>query len=157
MTSPRLFGFLLVAFLVTPGTASALEVERTRHELCDAADAVVIAEVTSSETVWEEGPDGALLTRVWFSPTLAVRGDAGENAVELLLPGGVKGGIEHHVEDTPKKPQRDRRYLLFLVASPRGGFRVVGGEAGAIALNGTRHSDGERYLDAVISVAGCGR
>jgi hypothetical protein len=138
-------------------TASALEVERTRHELCDAADAVVIAEVTSSETVWEEGPDGALLTRVWFAPTLAVRGDAGVGAIELLLPGGVKGEIEHYVEDTPKKPQRDRRYLLFLVFSPRGGFRVIGGEGGAVALNGVRHSDGERYLDAVISVAGCGR
>ena len=86
-----------------------------------------------------------------------VRGDAGDDAVELLLPGGVKGEIEHHVEDTPKKPQRDRRYLLFLVASPRGGFQVIGGEAGAVALNGVRHSDGERYLDAVISVAGCGR
>ncbi len=157
MIPPRLFSFLLMSFLVLPVTASALEVERTRHQLCDAADAVVIAEVTSSETVWEEGPDGALLTRVWFAPTLAVRGDAGDNAIELLLPGGVKGGIEHHVEDTPKKPQRDRRYLLFLVSSPRGGFRIIGGEAGAVALNGVLHSDGERYLDAVISVAGCGR
>lgn len=157
MTSPRLFGFLLTAFLVVPVTASALEVERTRHELCGAADAVVIAEVTSSETVWEEGPEGALLTRVWFSPTLAVRGDAGDDAIELLLPGGMKGELEHHVEDTPKKPQRDRRYLLFLVSSPRGGFRIIGGERGAVALNGIRHSDGERYLDAVLSVAGCGR
>ena len=119
------------------------------------ADAVVIAEVTSFETLWEEGDEGALLTRVWFARKLAVRGKTGDATIELLLPGGIKGEIEHHVEDIPAKPQLDRRYLLFLVASPRGGYSVIGGEAGAVALNDVRNADGERYLQAVASVASC--
>jgi len=155
MAHHRLSGVLLAAFLLVPVAASALQVERTRQELCVMADAVVIAEVTSFETLWEEGDEGGLLTRVWFSPSLTVRGDTGDKTIELLLPGGSKGDIEHHVEDTPKKPQLDRRYLLFLVASPRGGYVVIGGERGAVALNGALHSGGERYLDAVVSVAAC--
>jgi len=151
----RLIGLFVAATLSMPTAASALQLERGRVELCAKADVVVVAEVTSFETVWEEGDGGGLLTRVWFARKLAVRGDSGDHTIELLVPGGIKAGLEHYVEDSPPRPQLDRRYLLFLVVSPRGGFQVLGGEAGVVALNDSIHKDGERYLDAVSSVASC--
>ena len=147
---------LLIVLLSMPSAGLALERERSREDLCYAADAVVIAEVTSMETVWVGGDEGGLLTRVWFAKTLSLRGDSGGSTIELLLPGGEKGGLTHYVEDTPHKPDLDRRYMLFLKNNPRGpGFRVIGGERGAVALSGQRHPDGERYLEALSSVAHC--
>lgn len=155
MTFPRFATLILALGLLTPTSVGALQVEQTRTQLCAKADAVVVAEVTSFETVWAEGDDGALLTRIWFARTLSVRGDTGNSAIELVLPGGAKGGIEHRVEDTPKKPQLDRRYLLFLAGGPNGAYKVLGGEAGVIALNDAQFGDGERYIDALASVASC--
>lgn len=147
---------LLLCVLLFPSSVFGIEQERSREELCVAADAVVVAELTSSETVWVSGEEGGLLTRVWFAALLSLRGTPTDSTIELLLPGGEKGGLTHYVEDTPEKLDLDRRYLLFLKANPRGpGFRVLGGEAGVVALKGQRHPDGERYIEALSSVALC--
>ena len=155
MSWTRMISVFLVGVFCLPVSASALEIERSRPQLCSKADVVVIGEVTSSETVWEQGDNGGLLTRVWFARKLPVLGDTGDAAIELVLPGGIKGDLEHYVEDSPTQLQRDRRYLLILVESPRGGFQLLGGEAGAVPLNDSVYRDGERYLDAVGSVAQC--
>ncbi|MEE2829343.1 MAG: hypothetical protein VX498_09155 [Myxococcota bacterium] len=155
MPATRLFISAFLLSLLVPASVSALQVERSRHELCTKADAVVIAEVTSYETLWAAGDEGGLFTRVWFAPMLPIRGTTGKATIELILPGGKSGGIEHRVEDTPERPQLDRRYLLFLLRGPNGSYRVLGGEAGAVAINDSRFSDGERYIDSLATVAAC--
>lgn len=142
----------LVLLLAVP--ASAMQIEASRPELCSRADAVVIAEVTSYEVVWAEGDDGGILTRVWFAPTMTLHGDAPET-VELLLPRGEIDGLRFEVEDTPERPDLDKRYLLFLSNGPDGTSFIVGGEAGAIRIADPGEHKGERYIDALASVGGC--
>ena len=155
MSPARISILTLCLALLGAAPSSALEVERTRHQLCAKADVVVIAEVTSFDTIWLEGAEGGLLTRVWFAAVMPVRGNTGEGAIELLLPGGAKDGVEHYVEDTPEKPTRDRRYLLFLKRGPNGSYKVIGGERGVVAIKDQAYSDGERHIDALASVSSC--
>jgi len=125
-----------------------------RLELCDLADVVVMAEVTSFEVVWDDGADGGILTRVWFAPLLDVTG-AVPDTVELILPGGKLGDIEHSVEDVPTRPELDKRYLLFLRRGDDGTFSVLGGLAGAVRISDPGETKGERYIEALASVGAC--
>ena len=145
---------VVAAGLALAGSALAVQEEVDRIDLCDLADAVVIAEVTSWEVLWVEGDSGGILTRVWFALDMTLRGDAPET-VSLQLLGGDIGNVRHDVEDQPPRPQLDRRYLLFLKRLPGGEYRVVGGEGGAVVIAEPGRQDGERYIEALASVGGC--
>ncbi len=147
---------LLIAGLLTLIAAPALSMQEEvdRLDLCDLADTVVIAEATSHEVVWAEGDEGGILTRAWFAPVMTVRGDV-PDTIELLLPGGELSGVHYEVEDVPKEPDTDKRYLLFLRSTGDGAFVVVGGEAGAVRLADPGETKGERYIEAVASVGAC--
>ena len=145
---------VVAAGLGLAGAALAVQEEVDRVDLCDLADAVVIAEATSYEVLWADGEQGGILTRVWFALDMTLRGDAPET-VSLVLPGGSLGDVRHEVEDQPPRPQLDRRYLLFLKQLPDGEYRIVGGEGGAVAIAWPGGDDGERYIEAVASVGAC--
>jgi hypothetical protein len=145
----RLTLLFLTALLASP--AAAMQMEATRPELCTAADSVVIAEVTSFEVLWVEGDNGGILTRVWLAPLMTLRGET-PDTIELLLPGGELVGVKYEVEDTPVRPELDKRYLLFLDVRSDGSSRVVGGEAGAVRIADIGEVRGERYIEAVASV-----
>jgi len=150
MSRPALIAVALL--LATP--AGAMQVEASRPELCGQADSVVIAEVTSFEVLWADGDDGGILTRVWFAPLMTLRGEA-PDTVELLLPRGEIDGLRFEVEDTPVRPELDKRYLLFLNVRDDGTASVVGGEAGAVRIADVGEGKGERYIDALASVGAC--
>ena len=152
---PRTIGAaLLLTTLLLAATATAVQEEVDRIDLCGLADAVVIAEVTSFEILWAEGDAGGILTRVWFALDMSLRGDAPET-VTLVLAGGDIGDVRHEVEDQPLRPKLDRRYLLFLKQLPNGEFKIIGGEGGAVAIAEPGRQDGERYIEALASVGGC--
>ena len=151
----RTIGAMVVAAsLALSASALAVQEEVDRIDLCDLADAVVIAEVTSYEVLWAEGDGGGILTRVWFALDLTLRGAAPET-VTMVLPGGAIGTVRHEVEDQPQRPQLDRRYLLFLKQLPTGEFKVVGGEGGVAPIAEPEEDVGERYIDALASVGAC--
>ncbi len=152
MNRSALFALLAAALAATP--ALALQQELSRAELCSIADVVVIAEATSYEVVWDDGDDGAILTRVWLAPLKTVRGEEPET-IELILPGGEIGDVRFTVEDTPERPTLDKRYLLFLRSGPDGAAKVLGGEAGAVRIADPGEDEGERYIEALASVGGC--
>ena len=151
----RTLGTMVVAASLTlSGAALAVQEEVDRIDLCELADAVVIAEVTSFEVLWAEGESGGILTRVWFALDMTLRGDVPET-VTLVLPGGAIGTVRHEVEDQPQRPSLDRRYLLFLKQLPTGEFKVVGGEGGVAPIAEPGGGGGERYIDALSSVGAC--
>jgi hypothetical protein len=121
----------LLTALLLPAEATAAELALSPETLCLHADLVVIAEVTSTETLWAEGPDGGLETRAWLAVLESVRGPA-PPAVEVVLPGGERGGLRHWVEDVPVLGL-DRTYLLFLVRDGEW-WRPVAGEQAAIPV-----------------------
>lgn len=151
---PRTGPLLVLLALAWVPPASAAQMQLTRLELCELADVVVMAEVTSYEVVWDEGDDGGILTRVWFAPLADVTG-AVPDTVELLLPGGKIGEVRHSVEDVPERPQLDKRYLLFLSRGADGSFSIVGGLAGAVRIADVGENKGERYIEALASVGAC--
>ena len=84
-----------------------------------------------------------------------VHGDA-PDTVQLLLPGGTIGEIGMGQSDTPEL-ELDRRYLLFVQQEPSG-WKVIGGEQGAILLEGGVAGvtgQGEATDAAVASVDAC--
>jgi hypothetical protein len=133
--------------------AAAMQMKLSRSELCSVSDVVVIAEVTSAETLWAPGDDGAIFRRAWLTTWRAVAGQAADT-VEVILPGGEIDGVSHHVEHVPEL-ELDRRYLLFLQRGPDGSLGVVGGEAGAVLVAPPDGGLGEPYISALASVGGC--
>lgn len=143
----------ILPLLALTAPALALQVDVPRSELCFASTRVVVADVTSTETTWSDAPDGGLETRVWFTTTREVRG-VGNETIELLLPGGVKGDVEHWVEHSPRF-EIDARYLLFLAPHTDRGLQLLGGEQGAIRIADKPGAPGEALSDALRSLGAC--
>ena len=144
----RFFAILLVA-----GPASAMQVDVPRPELCFTSTRVVLADVTSTETTWSTDADGGLETTVWFAAQKEFRGTGGDT-IELLLPGGVKDGVEHWVEHSPRFIE-DARYLLFLAPHAERGLQLLGGEQGAILISDKPGAPGEALSAAIRSLGDC--
>lgn len=142
---------LLLLLFASPATA--LQSEMSRPELCRASTQVVVADVTSTETLWAIGEQGGLETRVWFSTQRSVRGTSKET-LELLLPGGELDGLTHWVEHTPDF-EMDARYLLFLAPHADRGTEVLGGEQGAIRIAAKPGDRGEALSDALRTLGDC--
>jgi hypothetical protein len=120
--------------LLLVARALALTTPTDAGALCALADRIVVAEVTSTETVWAAGADGLLRTRDWVAVSEVLLGtDDGTETLEVLRWGGRLQGLVLTVEDQAVL-RVDHRYVLLLTALPDGGWRVTGGEAGARPL-----------------------
>lgn len=140
---------LLLAAGSTP--AWAMQPELSLRERCEGADAVIVGEVTSGEVVWTA--DGQILTRRWVATQRVIRG-AAPATVEVRLPGGELQGLGLWVEDVPQL-EEDHRYVLFLEATPGGGWQVYGGEAGAWLLQDRNGGPGLPHVDALRILGVC--
>lgn len=117
------------------------------EDLCDHAEAVVIAEVTTVEALWTAEP--TIETVVDLAVTRSIVGGVGQ-ALQLRLPGGTVGEVTLAVEDTPAL-RTDHRYALFLTPRNGSSWTVFGGEQGAIDLQ----FDVQTQDDFVASLAHC--
>ncbi len=97
------------------------------------ADLILVAEVTSAEVRWAEGPRGGLETIVWLAPREIRQGEPGRSALQLVLGGGEMDGHFTRVEGVPEL-ETDRAYLLHLVSTPSG-WQIIGGERGAALVD----------------------
>jgi hypothetical protein len=141
---------LLLAVLLAAPVAHGMQLAISRQRLCQAADFVAVAEVTSAEVLWTEGAVGGLQTRTWLATDAAVRGDA-PDTLELVMPGGRIGELEQHVEHAPRF-ELDRRYLVFLRAGSDGAMSPLGGEQGVVLLG----QGGEDEAAALATLGACG-
>lgn len=132
-------------FLFSLGSAWALQSVSDPLLFCEAADRVVLAEATSSETVRVEGSDD-LRTTTWLHVYQTLSGDPAPETVELVADGGVLGAWFHYVEHQPRL-QVDHRYVLFLDAGHPA--RIVGAELGVFDVG---HS--EEPLQTVLARLG---
>lgn len=142
------------------GTADAARLEISRPTLCALAEAVVVGEVTGQASMWSTGELGGIET--WSDlildpaplidhPTLAGKALLPEvDTVAVFTPGGAHGGLRLRIEDAAVL-RTDRRYLLLLTPI-EGGWRVVGGEDGAIPLP---HGSSGALTEALESLGEC--
>ncbi|MCO4748194.1 MAG: hypothetical protein KC912_25595 [Proteobacteria bacterium] len=144
---------LLLLPLLFSAPATALQRDVPRPELCAASTQVVVADVTSQETVWSATPDGGLETRVWFATHRLVRG-VSEDTIELVFEGGQKGDLTHWVEHSPDFVM-DARYMLFLAPHKDRGLQVLGGEAGAIRIASKPNEPGESLAKVLGTLGDC--
>ena len=102
--------------------AHAVEPDRTLTEKMDAADLVVVAEVTSQEPRWMSGNRGGIETVVWLAVGETLRGTP-RDTVEVVLPHGRIGA---HATGSSAAPelQLDGRYLLLLSLDAKDQWRV---------------------------------
>ena len=98
---------------------------------CDLADLVAVAEVTSSETLWSEGPEGRLVTRWWLAVDHVVKGPK-IDTIEVVLPGGTRDGLTLWVEDVPELGL-DRTFVVVL-NERRGAWVPAVGRGSALAV-----------------------
>lgn len=112
----------------------ALQRPISNGALCARSERVVVGEVTGLESMFSADGSGRIETWADIAVLRTLRGDEGETSLRVVLPGGTAGGLRLTVEHTPKL-QTDQTYLLLL--SPRsegGGWRINGGEAGALPV-----------------------
>ena len=98
--------------LLLSNPADAMQLALDRPAQCALADTVVVAEVTTIETRWTEGPQGGIEQVVWFAVDHVVKGDTADT-LKIVLPGGTMGGLTQVVEDVPTLIA-DQSYLLML-------------------------------------------
>lgn len=103
----------------------------TPERMCEVADVVVVAEVTSQEVQWDEGPTAGLTTTSWLWVDETLRGEV-DPTLALVARGGRRGAHSQWVEHEAYL-QVDRRYLLVLQERD-GVYRVIAGELGAIPV-----------------------
>lgn len=131
--------------------SEAAQLPLTRAEICSISDTVIVGEVTDVETRWVEGTDGQIER---LASLVHFQNAAGESTGDLTvtLAGGSMGELTHWVEDQPEL-KANQTYMLFLERFERG-WRVVGGERGAIAIQ-TQISHGESLQRAMRTLKGC--
>lgn len=122
---PALPLLALIAWFVDDAGATRAPV--SRGALCAEADAVVVAEVTTTEGRWRVGQLGGIETLVSVAVTEQLRGRA-PASLSFVVPGGVVGGLRQTISEAPDL-RTDARYLLFL-AREGSGWRLVGGADG---------------------------
>lgn len=123
---------LALSLLLLPASAWAAKVEVPRAELCELSTLVVIGEVTGHDTTWAQGSEGMILTVSDVAVQRTLRGDPVQD-LRVTTRGGSLQGLTQQVEDAAVL-HTDRRYLLMLTPRKGGGWRVVGGDDGAVLL-----------------------
>ena len=116
--------------------------------MCEVADAVVVAEVTSQEVTWDEGPVAGLTTTSWLWVDRVLRGDGIGRSLTLRTRGGQRGAHVQWVEHEARL-RMDGRYLLVLTDTDAG-WRVIAGEHGAIPV-----ADDRALETALDALGGC--
>lgn len=149
-TTPFLGPLLLLG--LAPA-ATALQLEKTRPELCAVATHVVVGEVTGIETRWATGDEGVVEREAHVTVLQRV---AGPSVSDLLLhlPGGQIDDLRVEVEDVPKLLE-NAQYLLFVALDPQGRAVVIGGDAGAVRILPEGSDKGEPLDVALRSVEVC--
>ena len=149
MIRSRLLAAALTLGLAAP--VAAIEVQLTRQDLCKMSDAVVLAEVTSSEVRWAK--DGTIETRFWLATERVLYGGLGDT-IETVVPGGTIGDSSYHRSSVPEL-KVDHRFLIF--AQKLGGDRVqIPGSQGAVLLEGgAAGGQGEATRSVIESLEGC--
>ena len=126
---------LLVGFALCWATDSyALRRPTPVSALWARSELVVIGEITGKESVFADDGSGNIET--WWDVSVLDRVSGGlvEENLRLATPGGELAGLRLEVAHSPAL-QVDQRYLLLLTRRADGvGWRLVGGESGAISL-----------------------
>lgn len=135
--------------ILLSGAAWAMLPELDRPTLCARSTLAVVGEIATVESRWTAGA-GGIETHVWLAVDQVARGSA-TGLVEIVLPGGQIGRTVLKVEHAPTL-KLSHRYLVLLEPFPAGGWRVVGGALGAIAVG----AGGEDEPAALASLGSCG-
>ncbi len=127
--------------------ALAASVATTPAQRCDAADVVVLAEVTGATS--EPTPANRIRTR-WDLAVLGVL--KGTRPTTALTPGGTVAGLTLTISEAAPL-QTDHRYLLFLRTRPDGDW--VMGVDGAIAVQVGPDSPGADWTTLAPTLGRC--
>ena len=102
--------------------AHAVEPQVSLGQKMRAAELVVVAEVTSTEPRWAEGPRGGIETVVWLAVETTLAGEP-EHSLEVVVPGGRIG---QHATGSSAAAELavDGRYLVLLSRDDAGLWRV---------------------------------
>ena len=151
---------LTLATFLGPPPAAALHARTTPEERCARAGLVLTGEVTGQETRWAAGPEGGLETTAWIAVDRVYKGvlprdpEVGPGTLALVLPGGELGGEGLWLPGTPRLAE-DARYLFLLEPDPERGWQAVGGEAGAVRLQGPDAPEAPTLTAVLREHGGC--
>jgi hypothetical protein len=121
---------LAAVFVGAAGTAQASVTPFDLHQLTEASQTIVLAQVVSTTSHWTTGPQSTIVTDVGLRVGQVLKGDVGAT-LRIRLPGGRVGTAAVLVSDAPQL-FFGQTYLLFLDA----GGNVVDGRVGAPQVRG---------------------
>jgi hypothetical protein len=121
---------LLVALAGSVAQAAVVPWDLTTLTL--RADLIVYGRIVGQFSRWD-GQKGAIHTRSTLAVREQIKGNTGTRFLAIETPGGVVGDIGLMVLPAPRFA-RGEEVLVFLAASPEGGYRVVGSLQGKYAV-----------------------
>ncbi len=139
---------VLALGLLLPVARADILLPLTTEELLEAADAVVVGEVTTVESRVREFPEGErIVTDITVLLDESVKGNVNkQSTITFTQRGGRVGDIVTYVPAFARFDEGER-VLLYLKERDRVGFVVVGGRQGKLPV-GTDKATGEQYVYA---------
>lgn len=108
--------------------------DRPAHANSARREVVVVGEITGGECAFTDDGSGAIETWWDVAVLTPVRGEIDGDSLRLSTPGGALAGLRLEIADSPEL-QVDHQYVLRLTPRADGsGWRVLGGEEGARAV-----------------------
>ena len=154
MNPSLLGGATLLALALSPPVAAMRAAPPPLPELCAAADLVLLAEPTSSETAFTGSELRPVETRWDLWVERVVYGAAPAGPVQVATAGGRVGDLIQTVSEQPEL-KLDHRYLLLLRQRADGQFVVLGGPDGLLPVSRGPNGVGLPEDAALALLGGC--
>lgn len=113
---------------VGPQPLRCQSVALATEDLVQRADVIIIGKVTAMNSEWSRDRS-RILTRVTISVDQHIKGEASENSVTIIVPGGEVDGIGE-VYSHFARFKADEHVVVFAARDRRGQLQVVGGDEG---------------------------
>ncbi|HXF99581.1 MAG TPA: hypothetical protein VNL69_02295 [Bacteroidota bacterium] len=133
IVSMLLLGCIVGAFTQTSVAQSLASID---EHLVQRADFVVVGRVTEMRSSWNRDRTG-IVTSVSLAVDEFLKGQGSQRSLVVSVPGGEVDGVGEMYTHMPKFTVNEA-VLLFLQRADGGALRVVGGEAGKIAITEDR-------------------
>lgn len=121
-TTFSLITMLLISFAGCSKSYATREMNNTFETSARQSETIVLAKCTDNEVVGSE--NGMIFTVTTFNVEKVIKGEVGEDKIQIRLPGGQKGDTKINVPDRPEFVEMED-VILFLEKKGKNGYYIV--------------------------------
>ena len=123
---------LIVCTLLVSSSVFSQHVKTVTDQLARDADVIVVGRVGTLKAEWNANKS-RIQTRVTIAVNSVLKGDAGQQTISLVVPGGEVDGVGEWYSHSPRF-LRSEDVVVFAKKDARGSLRVASGEQGKLTI-----------------------